>query len=142
MSGRPRSLPPTASACSTAPRRVTKRPDGRCGHRTQTKGEIAAVTKLALGMLSLSLACASATAQALELSLTPWGFLKGAAANNATASRKRVDGKPYTVLSWSPAVKAPSGKSYTINGYVNDKNYVERVETWVGDNIMGDMRIL
>jgi glyoxylase-like metal-dependent hydrolase (beta-lactamase superfamily II) len=81
-------------------------------------------------------------AQSLDLYLTPWGFLKGAAANNATASRKRVDGKQYTVLSWSPAVKAPSGKSYTINGYVSDKNYVERVETWVGDNIMGDMHVL
>ena len=81
-------------------------------------------------------------AQSLDLYITPWGFLKGAAANNATASRKRVEGKSYTVLSWSPAVKAPSGKSYTINGYVNDKNYVERVETWVGDNIMGDMPVL
>jgi glyoxylase-like metal-dependent hydrolase (beta-lactamase superfamily II) len=78
----------------------------------------------------------------LELYITPWGFLKGAAANNATASRKRVDGKTYTVLSWSPAVKAPSGKSYTINGYVNDQNLVERVETWLGENIMGDMHIL
>jgi len=81
-------------------------------------------------------------AQSLDLYLTPWGFLKGAAANNATATRKRTDGKQYTVLSWSPAVKAPSGKSYTINGYVSDKNYVERVETWVGDNIMGDMHVL
>jgi glyoxylase-like metal-dependent hydrolase (beta-lactamase superfamily II) len=78
----------------------------------------------------------------LELYITPWGFLKGAADNNATASRRRVDGKNYTVLSWSPAVKAPSGKNYTINGYVNDQNIVERVETWLGDNIMGDMHIL
>jgi len=39
-------------------------------------------------------------------------------------------------------VKAASGKSYVINGYVNDKNIVERVETWLGDNIMGDMHIL
>jgi glyoxylase-like metal-dependent hydrolase (beta-lactamase superfamily II) len=81
-------------------------------------------------------------AQSLELYITPWGFLKGAAENNATASRKRVNGRSYTVLSWSPAVKAPSGKSYTINGYVSDKNLVERVETWVGDNIMGDMHVL
>ena len=81
-------------------------------------------------------------AQSLDLYLTPWGFLNGAAANHATASSKRVDGKKYTVLSWSPAVKAPSGKSYTINGYVNDKNLVERVETWLGENIMGDMHIL
>jgi glyoxylase-like metal-dependent hydrolase (beta-lactamase superfamily II) len=81
-------------------------------------------------------------AGALEFYLTPWGFLKGAADNNATASRRRVDGKNYTVLSWSPAVKAVSGKAYTINGYVNDQNIVERVETWLGENIMGDMHIL
>jgi glyoxylase-like metal-dependent hydrolase (beta-lactamase superfamily II) len=78
----------------------------------------------------------------LELYLTPWGFLKGAAENNATVARRRVDGKNYNVLTWSPTVKAASGKSYTINGYVNDNNLVERVETWLGENIMGDMHIV
>src|SRR5665213_1679335 len=78
----------------------------------------------------------------LELYITPWGFLKGAAENNATASRRKVDGKNYTVLTWSPAVKAPSGKSYVIHGYLNQQNLVERVETWLGENIMGDMHIL
>ena len=39
-------------------------------------------------------------------------------------------------------MKAPSGKSYVINGYVDDKNMVDRVETWLGENIMGDMHIL
>lgn len=78
----------------------------------------------------------------LEFYITPWGFLKGAAANNATASRRKVNGKNYTVLTWSPTVKAPSGKSYVINGYVNQQNIVDRVETWLGDNIMGDMHIL
>ena len=34
------------------------------------------------------------------------------------------------------------GKNYVINGYVNEKNIVDRVETWLGDNIMGDMHIL
>ncbi len=77
-------------------------------------------------------------AGSLELYLTPWGFLKGAAENNATASRRGGS----TVLTWSPTVKAASGKSYTINGYVNDKNQIERVETWLGENIMGDMHIL
>ena len=81
-------------------------------------------------------------AGSLDFYITPWGFLKGAAANNATAARRKVDGKNYTVLTWSPAVKAPSGKSYTVNGYVNDQNQVERVETWLGENIMGDMQIL
>ena len=81
-------------------------------------------------------------AQSLELYITPWGFLKGAAANNATAARRNVDGESYTVLSWSPTVKAASGKAYTINGYVNADNLVERVETWLGENIMGDMHIV
>lgn len=78
-------------------------------------------------------------ANSLELYITPWGFLKGAAANNATVSRRKVKG--HTVLTWSPAVKAPSGKSYFINGFVNEQNIVDQVETWVGDNIMGDMHI-
>src|SRR5688572_9745613 len=78
----------------------------------------------------------------LEFYITPWGFLKGAAENNATATRRQVDGRNYTVLSWSPAVKAPSGKAYVINGYVNDSNQIDRVETWLGENIMGDMHIV
>jgi glyoxylase-like metal-dependent hydrolase (beta-lactamase superfamily II) len=77
-------------------------------------------------------------AGSLEFYLTPWGFLKGAAENNATVSRS----EGYTVLTWSPAVKAPSGKSYVINGYLNKQNLVERVETWLGENIMGDMHIV
>ena len=81
-------------------------------------------------------------AGSLEFYITPWGFLKGAAASNTIASRRRVDGKNYTVLTWSPTVKAVSGKDYVINGYVNEQNLIERVETWLGDNIMGDMHIL
>src|SRR5215470_8103947 len=36
--------------------------------------------------------------QSLELYLTPWGFLKGAADHNATMSRRKVKG--HTVLTW------------------------------------------
>ena len=83
-----------------------------------------------------------AWANSLEFYITPWGFLKGAAENHATVSRRKVEGKNYTVLSWSPAVKAASGKSYVVNGYLNDQNIPDRVDTWIGENIMGDMRIL
>ncbi|MBZ5577969.1 MAG: MBL fold metallo-hydrolase [Acidobacteriia bacterium] len=81
-------------------------------------------------------------ANSLEFYLTPWGFLKGAAANNATVSKGKVNGKSYTMLTWMPAVKAASGASYKINGYIGKDNLVEHVETWLGENIMGDMRIL
>jgi glyoxylase-like metal-dependent hydrolase (beta-lactamase superfamily II) len=76
--------------------------------------------------------------QSLELYLTPWGFLKGAAENNATATKR----SGHTVLTWSPKVMAPSGKSYTISGYVDGKNMIDRVETAFGENIMGDMQIV
>src|SRR5262245_56080915 len=81
-------------------------------------------------------------ANAIEFYITPWGFLKGAAENNATVSKGKADGKAYTILSWSPGFKSPSGKAYEVKGYLNDKNIVERVETWLGENIMGDMHIL
>ena len=75
----------------------------------------------------------------IDLYITPWGFLEGASrSGNATAKKS---GK-FTVVSWSPAVKAPSGKAYTINGYLNAQNLIERVETWVGENIMGDMHVV
>ena len=74
----------------------------------------------------------------VEFYLTPWGFLKGAAENNATASRK----SGHTVLTWSPAAKAPSGKSYEISASVNDKNLIDRIETAFGENIMGDMQVV
>ena len=81
-------------------------------------------------------------AASVEFYLTPWGFLKGAAASATTVSNRRVDGRRYTVLTWSPAVTAASGKAYVIHGYLNAQNQIERVETWLGDNVMGDMPIV
>ena len=37
----------------------------------------------------------TAWAQQLEIWVTPWGFLKGAAANNATASAQTIGGRRY-----------------------------------------------
>jgi glyoxylase-like metal-dependent hydrolase (beta-lactamase superfamily II) len=81
-------------------------------------------------------------AGSLEFYITPWGFLKGASQQGATVSHERMGGQDYTILSWSPDVRAPSGASYVVNGYINDDNLVARVETWLGDNIMGDMHIV
>ena len=77
----------------------------------------------------------------LEYYITPWGFLQGAEEQGATSNRRTLHGRSYTVLSWSPDVRAPSGASYVVNGYINDDNLVEHVETWLGENIMGDMHI-
>jgi glyoxylase-like metal-dependent hydrolase (beta-lactamase superfamily II) len=83
----------------------------------------------------------AAWTQQLEIWVTPWGFLKGAAANNATVRAQRIGGRQYNVVSWMPAQKAPSGQAYRLNGYINDQNMVERVETWVEHPVMGDLHV-
>ena len=82
-----------------------------------------------------------AWAQQMQIWATPWGFLRGAAARNATVRSRKIDGVSYRVVTWSPDHKAPSGQPYRLNGYINDSNMVERVETWVEHPIFGDMHV-
>jgi glyoxylase-like metal-dependent hydrolase (beta-lactamase superfamily II) len=71
--------------------------------------------------------------QRLEIWMMPHGFLQAAAKNNATVSSKTVAGKKYTVLTFTGENKAK------VNGYINDQNLVERVETWIDNAMLGDM---
>ena len=80
-------------------------------------------------------------AQQLEIWITPWGFLKGAAANNATAKSQSIGGKKYNVVTWMTTQKAPSGIPYKVVGYINDQNLVDKVETWLENPIFGDMLV-
>lgn len=76
--------------------------------------------------------------QALNVWTTPWGFLKGAAANNATA--RRLGGQQ--AVSFSPAnLKSPSGQPYVVTGYINGQNLVTRVETRVEHVVVGDLLV-
>jgi hypothetical protein len=72
----------------------------------------------------------AAWTQQLEIWVTPWGFLKGAAANNASSRSQRVGGKTYNVVSWSPAQKSPSGQPHQ-PAATSTAEQVRRVETWV-----------
>src|SRR5919198_1559376 len=71
--------------------------------------------------------------QKLELWMMPHGFLQAAAKNNATLSSKTVAGKKYNVLTFT------GGNNAKVNGYINDQNMVERVETWIDNAMLGDM---
>src|SRR5687768_16612670 len=75
--------------------------------------------------------------QALNIWTTPWGFLKGAAANNATARQQGGQ----QVVSFSPALKSPSGQAYTVTGYINGQNQVSKVETRVDNAVVGDLLV-
>jgi len=77
--------------------------------------------------------------QQMQIWATPWGFLIGAAANNASVKSQKIDGVPYKTITWSPAQKSPSGQPYKLTGYIDADNLVARVETWVDHPLMGDL---
>ena len=71
--------------------------------------------------------------QQLEIWMMPHGFLRAAAAKNATVEAKTVGGRKFTVVTFVGDNKAK------VNGYINDQNLVERVETWIDNPFLGDM---
>jgi glyoxylase-like metal-dependent hydrolase (beta-lactamase superfamily II) len=77
-------------------------------------------------------------AQALNIWTTPWGFVKGAAANNATVRQQAGQ----QIVSFSPAsFKSPSGQTYRVTGYLNNQNLVTKVETRVDHAVAGDLLV-
>ncbi len=72
-------------------------------------------------------------AQQLEIWMTPHGFLRAAAMKNATSETKTIGGKKYNVVTFMGDNRAK------VNGYINDQNMVERVETWIDNAFLGDM---
>jgi glyoxylase-like metal-dependent hydrolase (beta-lactamase superfamily II) len=71
--------------------------------------------------------------QQLEIVMMPHGFLRAAAAKNAAVESKTIAGRKYSVVSFTGDNKAK------VNGYINDRNLVERVETWIDNPFFGDM---
>jgi glyoxylase-like metal-dependent hydrolase (beta-lactamase superfamily II) len=70
--------------------------------------------------------------QQVDLWLTPAGFLREAAKSNAIVSSKSMNGKKYTVVSFTAPNKAK------FNGYIDEDNMLSRVETWIDTPMLGD----
>ena len=70
--------------------------------------------------------------QQLQIWMTPSGFLKTAASSNATVKSQTMSGKKYSVVTFTGKNNAK------VNGYINDQNMVEKVETWIDDPMLGD----
>src|SRR6266849_2224959 len=71
--------------------------------------------------------------QQLEIWMMPHGFLRAAAMKNATVEAKTMGGKKYNVVTFLGDNHAK------VNGYIDDQNRVERVETWIDHPVLGDM---
>jgi glyoxylase-like metal-dependent hydrolase (beta-lactamase superfamily II) len=64
----------------------------------------------------------------------PQGFLRAAAsAADTNVTSKTVGGKKYTVLTFTALNKAPT------SGYLNNQGILERVETKIDNNVLGDI---
>jgi glyoxylase-like metal-dependent hydrolase (beta-lactamase superfamily II) len=68
-----------------------------------------------------------------EFWLNPFGFLKGASANTATVRSETIDGAKYNVVTFTLQNK------YKVSGYINDQNLIEKVQTWIDNDVLGDM---
>jgi len=71
--------------------------------------------------------------QQLEIWMMPHGFLGAATARNATVESKTISGRKYQVVTFVGDNKAK------VNGYINDRNLIDRVETWIDNPLYGDM---
>src|SRR6185436_848266 len=81
-------------------------------------------------------------AQRLDVYITPWGFLKAAATNDATVKTQTLDGKRYNVVTVTGSAKSPGGQPYRVVGYINrDTNLVDKVQSWLDNEFFGDMLI-
>jgi len=65
--------------------------------------------------------------------LNPFSFLKGAMANSATVRVETVGGTKYSVVTFTLQNK------YRVAGFINDRNMVEKVQTWIDNDVLGDM---
>jgi glyoxylase-like metal-dependent hydrolase (beta-lactamase superfamily II) len=84
----------------------------------------------------------TAWAEHLDIWVSPWGFLKGAASNSATARAQTIGGARYNVVTWHTPQKAPSGIPYKVVGYINvQTNMIDKVDTWLENPIFGDMLV-
>jgi glyoxylase-like metal-dependent hydrolase (beta-lactamase superfamily II) len=71
-----------------------------------------------------------------NLWLSPYTFLKAAmASNDAAVKLETIDGDKYNVVTFALQNK------YKIAGYINGNNLVERVRTWVNNDVLGDMLV-
>ena len=70
------------------------------------------------------------------IGISPHGVVRAAFANNATVTKQNIEGRQMTVISF-----VEKGKQ-KVNVYANDQNQIERVESWYGHPVVGDMKVV
>ena len=77
-----------------------------------------------------------ANERAHQIVISPHGLLRAAFANNATVTKKTIEGRQMTVISFTDQGK------HKVVAYANDQNAIERVESSYGHPVVGDMKVV
>jgi glyoxylase-like metal-dependent hydrolase (beta-lactamase superfamily II) len=70
-----------------------------------------------------------------QIWLTPHGFIKAAQSGNAAVRAETIRGAKKNIITLTTPLKV------RLEGVVNDQNLVERIETWYGNPVLGDMKL-
>ena len=71
----------------------------------------------------------------LQIWMTPHGFLKAAAANNASVTSATVGGRRQQTISFTALGK------FSVTGTLDDQNLLQKVETHIANAMLGDMLV-
>jgi glyoxylase-like metal-dependent hydrolase (beta-lactamase superfamily II) len=77
-----------------------------------------------------------ASERAHQIVISPHGIMRAAFANNAAVTKKFIDGREMTVISFTDRGK------HKVIAYVNDQNAIERVESAYGSPVVGDINVV
>jgi glyoxylase-like metal-dependent hydrolase (beta-lactamase superfamily II) len=77
-----------------------------------------------------------ANERAHQLTISPHGLVRAAFANNAAVTKKTIDGRPMTMISFTHQGK------HKVVAYANDQNAIEWVESSYGHPVMGNTKLV
>jgi glyoxylase-like metal-dependent hydrolase (beta-lactamase superfamily II) len=77
-----------------------------------------------------------ANERAHQIVISPHGILRAAFANNASVTKKTIEGREMAIISFTDRGK------HKVVAYVNDQNAIERVESSYGHPVVGDIKVV
>jgi glyoxylase-like metal-dependent hydrolase (beta-lactamase superfamily II) len=77
-----------------------------------------------------------AAERAHQIVISPHGLLRAAFANNAAVTKKTIQGRPMTVVSFTDRGR------HKVVAYANDQDAIEQVESSYGHPIVGDIKVV
>ncbi len=77
-----------------------------------------------------------ANERAHAIVISPHGLVRAAFANNAAVTKKTIEGREMTVVSFTVQGK------HKVLAYVNDQNAIEKVESSYGHPVIGDIKVV